>query len=179
MQIRSSSTAGGSLVCRSTLKARSMQPQACLDLLYLDCGPHPAQSLQSVCPGMPPLTAILPWNKGELFGKGWQNQHAVCRLSPRHSGPFGPAVCSMHQRPVSNCRMLGLIKHLAVCVFRVRSRRLKEITYGEKQWGDVSHFGATAFQLCAGGGMRTSGPLQSSEEAVPDHLVITCSSHHT
>lgn len=55
-----------------------MQPQACLDLLYLDGGPHPVQSLQSVCPGMLPLTAIFPWNNGELFGKGWQNQHAVC-----------------------------------------------------------------------------------------------------
>lgn len=47
-----------------------MQPQACLDLQYLDCGPHPAQSLQSVCPGMPPLTAVLPCNKGEYLEKG-------------------------------------------------------------------------------------------------------------
>lgn len=31
--------------------------------------PYPAQSLQSVCPGMPPPTAILPWNNGEFFGK--------------------------------------------------------------------------------------------------------------
>lgn len=99
------------------------------------CNPHPAQSLQSVCPGMPPLTAIPPWNNRELFGKGWQNQHAVCRLSPRYSAPFGSTVCSKHQRAVGGCRMLGLIKRLGACVFRVRSHRLKEITYREKQWG--------------------------------------------
>lgn len=79
LQIRSR---GWGLVCGGTLKARSMQPGACLDLLYLDGGPHPAQSLQSVGPGMSPLTAILPWNNGELFEKGWQNQHAVCGRPP-------------------------------------------------------------------------------------------------
>lgn len=36
--------------------------------------------------------------------------------------------------------MLGLIKHLGASVFRVRSHRLKEITYREKQWGDASRF---------------------------------------
>lgn len=59
--------------------------------------------------------------------------------------------------------MLGLIKHLGASVFGVRSHRLKEITYREKQWGDVSHFGATTFQICA-----ALGPLKSPGEAVPD-----------
>lgn len=56
---------------------------------------------------MLPLTAILPWNNRELFGKGWQNQHTVCRLSPRFSGSFGSAVCSEHQRPIRDVSLKG------------------------------------------------------------------------
>lgn len=41
----------------------------------------------------------------------------------------------MHQSAVGDCRMLALIQHLGACVFRVRSHRLKEITYRGKQWG--------------------------------------------
>lgn len=74
-----------------------------LDLLYLDGGPHPVQSLQSVCPGMSPLTAILPWNNMELFGKGGKiNTPSVDYPPQLFWGPFGSAVCSEHQRPVGD-----------------------------------------------------------------------------
>lgn len=75
---------------KSTLKARSVWPQTCLDLLYLDRGPHPVQSLQSVCPGMPPLTAILLWNNRELFGKGGKINTPSVDYPPAILGPLDP-----------------------------------------------------------------------------------------
>lgn len=73
---------------KSMLKARSVWPQTCLDLHYLDGGPHPVQSLQSVCPGMPPLTAILPWDNRELFGKGDKINTPSADYPPAILGPL-------------------------------------------------------------------------------------------
>lgn len=76
--------------------------------------------------------------------------------------------------------MLGLIKHLGASVFRVRSHCLKEITYREKQWGNISHFGATTFQICATSGLREDGWVPLKAPTRP-HLtfVITCRVQHT
>lgn len=90
-----------------TLKASSVWPRTCLDLLYLDSGPHPAQSRRSVCPGMSPPTAILLWNNRELFGKGGKINTPSVDYPPAILGPFGSAVCSEHQRPVRDVGLKG------------------------------------------------------------------------
>lgn len=114
-------------------------------------------------PSSGPISPVcLPWNAAtdsnsslEQRGIIWKRvAKSTCRLwatppPPRYSGPFGfgSAVCSMHQSAVGDCRMLALIQHLGACVFRVRSHRLKEITYRGRQWGGgASHFGATMFR---------------------------------
>lgn len=65
------------------------------------------QSLQSVCPGMPPLTAILPWNNRELFGKGGKINTPSVDYPPAILGSFGSAMCSEHQRPVGDVGLKG------------------------------------------------------------------------
>lgn len=102
-------------------------------------------------PSSGPISPVcLPWNAAtdsnsslEQRGIIWKRVAKSTRRlwatppPPRYSGPFGfgSAVCSMHQSAVGDCRMLALIQHLGACVFRVRSHRLKEITYRGKQWG--------------------------------------------
>lgn len=66
-------------------------------------------------------------------------------------------------KTVSGCGMLALIKHLGARVFRVRSRRLKEITYRDQTVGGLFPFWCHRVL-----GLRTLGPLQSREEAGPD-----------
>lgn len=78
--------------------------------------------------------------------------------------------------------MLGLIKHLGASVFRVRSHCLKEITYREKQWGNISHFGATTFQICATSGLREDGwvRLKAPMRGAPDFCDhMSCATHVT
>lgn len=143
------SRAAGSLVCGSVLKASSMQPQACLDLLYLDLIPR----ISPVC---------LPWNAAtdsnsslEQRGIIWKRVAKSTRrlaVIPLLLWPLWFAVRSMHQRPAGDCRMLALIKHLGACVFGVRSQPLKEITYGEEQWGTLPFWCNRVSALCCWGG---------------------------
>lgn len=42
----------------------------------------------SVCPGMPPLTAILPWNNRELFGNGGKINTPSGDYPPAILGPL-------------------------------------------------------------------------------------------
>lgn len=76
------------------LKAAALQPQACLDLLYLDRGPHPVQSLQSVCPGMLPLTAIFfffpPETTGNYLEKGGKINTPAVDYPPATLGALDP-----------------------------------------------------------------------------------------
>lgn len=53
-------------------RLRHAEGQVCVttDMLRSTVSRHPVQSLQSVSPGMSPLTATLAWNNRELFGKG-------------------------------------------------------------------------------------------------------------
>lgn len=104
----------------SMLKARSVWPQTCLDLHYLDGGPHPVQSLQSVCPGMPPLTAILPWDNRELFGKGDKINTPSADYPPAILGPLAwLCVQSIKEPSVWREAKRGLIKHFGVPLFSV------------------------------------------------------------
>lgn len=76
---------------KTTLKARSVWPQTCLDLRYLDDGPHHVLSLESACPGMSPVTSSL--EQQGIIWKGWQNQHTVCLLSPLLFGGLLAPLC--------------------------------------------------------------------------------------
>lgn len=88
----------------SLWKRSEGQERARSDLLDLDFGPHPAQSLQSVCPGAAPLAARLPWNKGEFFGKVAKSTRRLWATpSPR------PPRASKRRQRLSDA---ALIKHL-------------------------------------------------------------------
>lgn len=52
------------------------------------------QPLQSVRPGMPPVTAILPWNNGEFFRKGGKINTPSVDYPFAILGLLAPVVCS-------------------------------------------------------------------------------------